>query len=353
MSFEFRPAKRENVPLLIGLAGGTGSGKTYSAMLLAKGLAAGKRFAVIDTENGRARHYADEFEFDSADLRAPFRPERYAEAIESADKAGYPVIVVDSMSHEHAGDGGLLDWHEEEFKRMGSREAVKFTAWIAPKLAHKAMVTRLLQVNAHVVLCFRAEEKIEIGKDSAGKTVVRPKQSLVGLDGWLPVSEKTLPYELTASFLLTADAPGVPKPIKLQAQHRAFIPLDKPLSLETGRELAEWAAGGAPRAADSPAAAADAQPDPEQGPAASDAQRKKLDVLVGSLRDAGYLTTEHLYKGMGLDPEMGRGEDGELHWSPLRESLSRDEASALIERLTALDERVEKPKFPIPESARA
>lgn len=260
MSFEFRPAKRENVPLLLGLAGGTGSGKTYSAMLLAKGLAAGKRFAVIDTENGRARHYADEFEFDSADLRAPFRPERYADAIQAADEAGYPVIVVDSMSHEHAGDGGLLDWHEEEFKRLGSRETVKFTAWIAPKLAHKAMVTRLLQVNAHVILCFRAEEKIEIGKDANGKTVVRPKKSLVGLDGWLPVSEKTLPYELTASFLLTAEAPGLPKPIKLQAQHRAFIPLDQPIGLETGKRLAEWAAGGAPRVTESHAAVLASEP---------------------------------------------------------------------------------------------
>src|SRR5688572_29808850 len=100
MSIQFRAAQRENVPLLLGLAGGTGSGKTYSAMLIAQGLAAGKRFAVIDTENGRARHYADVFKFHDAQLRAPFRPEAYAEAIAAADKADYPVIVVDSMSHE-------------------------------------------------------------------------------------------------------------------------------------------------------------------------------------------------------------------------------------------------------------
>jgi hypothetical protein len=86
MTITFRPAVRENVPLLLGLAGGTGSGKTYSAMALAKGLAGGKRFAVIDTENGRAKHYADDFEFDAADLHAPFRPDAYAEAIEAADR---------------------------------------------------------------------------------------------------------------------------------------------------------------------------------------------------------------------------------------------------------------------------
>src|SRR6185436_10622008 len=68
MSFVLKPAVRENVPLLIGLAGGTGSGKTYSAMRLAKGLAGGQKFAVIDTESGRARAYADEFQFDSGEL---------------------------------------------------------------------------------------------------------------------------------------------------------------------------------------------------------------------------------------------------------------------------------------------
>lgn len=243
MSFTFRPATRENVALLLGLAGGTGSGKTYSAMQLAKGLAGDKPFAVIDTESGRAKHYADLFRFDHGTLGAPFRPDRYAEAIAAAADAGYSVIVVDSASHEHAGDGGLLDWHEEEFERLGGRDAVKMTAWIKPKMAHRKFVTRLLQVNAHVILCFRAEEKIEIVK-VGGKTEIRPKQTLTGLDGWVPVAEKTLPYELTMSFLLTADRPGVPKPIKLQEQHRSMVPLDKPINEETGRLLAGWARGG-------------------------------------------------------------------------------------------------------------
>lgn len=249
MTFSFRPAKRENVPLLIGLAGGTGSGKTMSALKLATGLAGGERFAVIDTESGRALHYADDFQFDHAALQAPFRPGAYAEAIEAADSAGYGVIVVDSCSHEHAGDGGLLDMHEAELQRMAGddarkREAVKMAAWIAPKMEHKRFVSRLLQLRSHVILCFRAEEKIEIGKDN-GRTVVRPKRSLVGLDGWIPVCEKTLPFELTLSCLLTADAPGVPKPIKLEERHRAFLALDQPISEETGVQLARWAAGSA------------------------------------------------------------------------------------------------------------
>ena len=249
MTYSFRPAIRENVNLLIGIAGGTGSGKTYSAMRMASGIAAGKPFAVIDTENGRARHYADQFSFDVCDLGAPFRPDNYAEAIIAADKAGYPVIVVDSMSHVWAGDGGVLDWQEEELDRMAGddwkkREAVKMAAWIKPKMSHKHMVQKMLQVKAHLILCFRAESKIEMVREG-GKTVIKAKESLTGLEGWIPVSEKNLPFELTVSFLMTADNPGYPKPIKLQQQHKTLFPLDKPINEESGRLVASWAIGGA------------------------------------------------------------------------------------------------------------
>jgi len=245
MTFTYRPAVRENVQLLVGLAGGTGAGKTMSALEIATGLAGGKRFAAIDTENGRIRHYADSYDFDVTDLAVPFRPERYADAIAAADDAGYEVIVVDSMTHEWDGDGGCLDWQEEEYRRLGGRDAVKLLSWQEPKKGHRKMVTRLLQVNAHVILCFRAAERVEIAKDAQGKTVVRPKRTLTGLDGWVPISEPKLPYELTMSCLLVADAPGIPKPIKLPEQFKSFVPLDQPLSESTGRQLGEWARGGA------------------------------------------------------------------------------------------------------------
>lgn len=247
MSFTFTPATRTNVPLLIGLSGGTGSGKTYTAMRLASGISGGKPFAVIDTETGRARHYAEEFRFDHAELHAPFRPDSYLEAILAADEAGYPCVVVDSMSHVWAGEGGILDWQEEELDRMAGtdwkrREGCKMAAWIKPKMSHKKMVQRLLQVRTHVILCFRAEQKIEMIRED-GKTKIVEKQSLTGLHGWIPVCEKNLPFELTASFLLTADAPGFVKPIKLQQQHKALFPLDKPTTEETGKALADWAKG--------------------------------------------------------------------------------------------------------------
>lgn len=244
MSFTLRRAIRENVNLIVCLAGGTGSGKTYSAMQIAEGIAGDNPFAVIDTEAGRAKHYADRFKFDHGDLMPPFRPSAYQAAIEAADKAGYPVIVVDSMSHEHAGDGGILDMQEAEFKRLGERDSVKMLSWAKPKAEHKKMVQKLLQIRAHLILCFRAEEKIEMGKNAEGKLEVRKKQTATGRDGWVPICEKNLPFEATCSFLMLATAPGIPHPIKLQEQHRAIFPDGKPLDAECGRRLAAWASGG-------------------------------------------------------------------------------------------------------------
>lgn len=267
MTFTFRPAKRENVGLWINLIGGTGSGKSFSGMRLASGIAGDKPFAVIDTENRRALHYADQFKFDHAELRPPFRPEAYADAVTAADAAGYPVIMIDSGSHVWAGDGGVLDWREEildervarALKRKGEdradwqlREAYNMASWIEPKMAHKQMVQKLLQVRAHIIFCLRAEEKIEMVKDKNGKLTIQPKTTLTGKDGWVPVCDKNLPFEATASFLLLAGAPGVPVPIKLQQQHKALFPLDQPITEESGRRLAEWARGATTESAGRP-----------------------------------------------------------------------------------------------------
>lgn len=273
MSFTFRPAVRENVGLLIGLIGPSGGGKTYSAMRLASGICNDKPFAIIDTEAGRAKHYADKFRFDHGDLHPPFRPAAYAEAIQAADDAGYAAIVVDSVSHEHAGEGGLLDWQMEELDRMAGddykkREACKMAAWIAPKTGHKHMVQKLLQVRAHLILCFRAEEKVDMRRGDDGRMKIIPK-------GFQPIAEKNLPYELTCSLLLTPDAPGVPKPIKLQEQHRVIFPQDKPITEESGTLLAKWAAGGVP--------AQPAQKEAKQ----KEAKQKETNKIFAALKSVG------------------------------------------------------------------
>jgi hypothetical protein len=244
VSIDFRDAKREDVRLLVLLAGGTGSGKTESAMRLATGLADGQPFAVIDTERGRALHKADDYKFKHAELEEPFSPERYTEAVQAADAAGFPVIVVDSGSHEYEGVGGVLDIQEQEFERMGRQEKARMSSWIQAKTRHKRFVQQLLRVRAHVIMCLRSEDKVEIVKDDEGKTVVRPRQSLTGAKGWIPICEKRLPFEATISLLLLQENPGVPVPIKLERRHADLIPLDQQLSEETGAKLREWAAGG-------------------------------------------------------------------------------------------------------------
>lgn len=254
MTFTFRPGARENVSVLLALAGASGSGKTFSAMRLASGIVGvGKRFAVIDTEARRALHYADRFAFDHGELKAPFRPQAYTDAIKAADEAGYGAIVIDSMSLEWSGEGGILDWQDEELDAMVKRakerehenrnewqlrESMKMAAWIKPKMGHKAMVQRLLQSRAHVIFCLRAEEKVEIVRDGA-KTKIVPK-------GYQPICAKDFMFEQTASFLLLPEAPGIGKAIKLQEQHRALFPNGQQIDEEAGKRLAEWARGGKP-----------------------------------------------------------------------------------------------------------
>ena len=265
MTFTFRPAKRDRTALLIGLAGPSGCGKTYSALSLARGLVGHEgRIAMIDTEAGRGLHYAGMFDFDHGDMRPPFSPDAYIEAITAADEAGYNAIVIDSMSHEYEGEGGILDWaaaeeagvpkpgieNPEPWKRdHWIVQPVKSPGnWNAPKQAHKRMMGKLLQVRAHVIFCLRAEEKMlvqnETDQSGRKRTVIVPAADRPSLERWKPIAEKRFAYELTASFLLTPDAPGVPLFLKLQEQHRAAFPEGKQISEQSGRMLAEWANGG-------------------------------------------------------------------------------------------------------------
>jgi hypothetical protein len=269
MTFQFKQAVRENVSLLIALAGPSGSGKTMSALRLALGLSPSGRIAFIDTEAGRALHYAPKksepaapprtFPFMHEDMRAPFRPERFVEAIRAAESASAEVVILDSFSHEYDGEGGIIDWADElaegtpkpgidRPRREGSDpdwwkdwlvKPVKAPGnWKEPKLAHKRMMNALLQCRASIIFCLRADEKIEIIKDG-GRTQVRPL-------GWCPIAEKRFMYEMTASFTLTADNPGKPNyrlPHKVQEQHRQFFRDGETIGETAGQLLAAWARG--------------------------------------------------------------------------------------------------------------
>src|SRR5216684_1927707 len=235
MTFQFAPAKREQVSLLIALAGASGSGKTYSALRLAKGMAPAGKIAFIDTEARRGLHYADDFEFIHADMRPPFAPVRFMEAIRAAEMAGAEVVVIDSFSMEYDGEGGIMDWAD----RLQADGVKGPAAWKDPKAAHKKLMNALLQCRASIIFCLRADEKIEIAREN-GKTIVRPL-------GWMPICEKRFMFEMTASYTLTPDRPGIPHfdlPHKLQRQHRAMFTDAKPIDEESGAQLAAWSRGG-------------------------------------------------------------------------------------------------------------
>lgn len=264
MTFEFKPAKRENVGLLISLAGASGSGKTYSALQLASGLSPSGKIAFIDTEARRGLHYASEFNFMHADMKPPFRPERFLEAIRAAEKQGAEVVIIDSMSHEYDGEGGIMDWAaeiEEGTPKPGITNprdpkdgdgwkdwAVKPVKtpgnWKEPKMSHKEMMNGLLQCRAHIIFCLRADEKISItqpSKENGYKTQIVPL-------GWTPIAEKRFIFEMTLSLTLRPDNIGKPDyslPHKVQDQHRPYLPEGKFITRETGKKLAEWAKGDA------------------------------------------------------------------------------------------------------------
>ena len=116
MSVTFEKATRVAAPIIIGLYGKTGTGKTYSALRLARAL--GKRIVFGNSEGKRGRRYADEFDYSIFEITEPYASAKYTDVIVSGQGAG-DVVIMDSMSHEHEGAGGMLNFHEQELQRMG------------------------------------------------------------------------------------------------------------------------------------------------------------------------------------------------------------------------------------------
>lgn len=253
--FEIRPAVREQVPVMVGLMGPSGSGKTYSALRIATGIqrVTGGEVCVIDTESRRALHYADDFRFLHMQFDAPFGPLRYLEAIKAAYAAGARTIVVDSMSHEHEGPGGVLEMHDKEVQRLGGQERHNFPAWAKPKAERRQMINGILQVNCNFVFCFRAKEKTKPGQDATGK------KGLIE-QGYMPIAGEEFVFEMTMNCLLLPGAAGVPQwqsgypgeraMMKLPRQFESMMADGRQLDEGIGQQLAEWARGVPPISAD-------------------------------------------------------------------------------------------------------
>jgi hypothetical protein len=251
--FAIKPAVREQVPVMVGLMGASGSGKTYSALRLAAGIqrVTGGDICVIDTESRRALHYADDFKFLHMQFDAPFGPLRYLEAIKAAYDAGARTIVVDSMSHEHEGPGGVLEMHDKEVQRLGGGERHNFPAWAKPKAERRQMINGILQVNANFIFCFRAKEKTKPGNEGGRKVLIE--------QGYMPIAGEEFVFEMTMNALLLPGSAGVPvwqsqypgerAMMKLPRQFVDVMADGRQLDEAIGQSLAEWARGKAPAAA--------------------------------------------------------------------------------------------------------
>lgn len=251
--FEDRPAVREATPLLVGLVGPSGAGKTFSALRLATGIqkVSGGDVFVIDTESRRALHYAERFKFRHIAFGAPFGPLDYLAAVEHCVAKGAKTIIVDSMSHEHEGPGGVLEMHEAELTRMagddyGKRERMKMLAWQKPKQQRRRMINTLLQINCNFIFCFRAKEKLKLVRGKEPENL-----------GFMPIAGEEFVYEMTLKCLLLPGANGAPvwesehsgerMMMKLPDQFRdVFAGEPRQLDETTGTRLAEWAAGAPP-----------------------------------------------------------------------------------------------------------
>lgn len=184
---QIRKAQREGARLVIGLAGVSGSGKTYTAIQLAYGLAnkqAGK-VGFLDTENRRGSLYADSLpeQFLIGDLYAPFSPQRYIDAIHEFQAAKVEVLVIDSVTHEYEGAGGVEEIATTTNSRMPD--------WKRAKAEHKRFMNALLQSDMHIIVCIRAREKVDF-------TNPREPRSL----GVQPIQEKNFMFEMTASLMM-------------------------------------------------------------------------------------------------------------------------------------------------------
>jgi len=252
MTIRFETATRQNSKVLIGLYAGSGCGKTYSGLLLARGLAGEQgEVAMIDTENGRGALYADEIPggYSIAQLGEPFSPQRYIEAIDAAERAGASVLVIDSISHEWEGIGGVCDQAAEIEKKTGKSG---LHCWKEPKQEHKKMLLKLLSTPMHVIVCLRAKHKTKQVKNP--KT---GKQEVVTDDHVKPIQDSEFIFEMTAHIEIYPDhncnvTKAAPNSLQKCLPHGGKITMD------TGRAIADWCAGS-----QQPAAAQEAQNAPE------------------------------------------------------------------------------------------
>ncbi|MDB5437964.1 MAG: hypothetical protein JWM33_391, partial [Caulobacteraceae bacterium] len=216
------------------IAGGSRTGKTYTALRMARGIAGPEgKIAAIDTEGKRMSHYSKEFSFDVFNMKSPFSPLRFSEAAKGAEEAGYAALVIDSFSLEWSGVGGVLNMHEEHFAKANYNQKLSDVCWARAKAPHKRMKDELMQLTIPIIFCLRTNEV----PDHLG-------------GGWKIDQDKRFLYEWTVGLTLHPDTPGKPrydlvdakkKPLwKVQEQHLPLFPEGELIGEEAGAALQAW-----------------------------------------------------------------------------------------------------------------
>lgn len=244
--FKIIPATRAGLKPLVGFYGKSSSGKTMSALLFARGLVGPTgKIVMIDSENERGKIFSDIIPggYSVIDLGEPFTPERYSEAIDVAEKDA-DVVVIDSFTHEWAGEGGILDMQEAELQRMAGdnyqrRESCKMASWIKPKMAHKKLVGRILRCKCALIVCLRGEEKTHMDKRN-GKNVV------ITDDFSSPIQDPRFIFEMLVNFeTLSRDGVGgyvIPRKVTHPAI-KEFLPgQDDQIGEKHGKLIGQWCA---------------------------------------------------------------------------------------------------------------
>lgn len=235
----FQKAERQQAKLRLALAGPAGSGKTMSALRVAKGMAQelGLRIGVIDTEKRSSELYAGKnvkgrllpdgwsLEFDVLPFNPPFSPAKYVKGIKVAEEEGIGILIIDSISHEWFGQGGILEMVDAAAKTTKNQ----FTAWKIPTEEHNKFVEAILQSSCHIIATMRSKTAYELQEENGKKRPVKV--------GMAPVQREGMDFEFTTVLDLAIDGH-----VALATKDRTgmFDGVPKVLVEDTGVELVQW-----------------------------------------------------------------------------------------------------------------
>ncbi len=191
---QIKKASRSAVKVKLAITGPSGAGKTMSSLLLASGLVGEGRILVIDSEDGSSNLYADHeltrgIEFDVLEIEAPYTVQKYINALELGQKEKYDCIVVDSISHAWAGEGGLL----EKKSSLDSRGGNSYTNWAGITKEQELFKSKMVHCGTHLIVTMRSKQEYVLEDNDKGKKT--PKK--VGL---APVQREGMEYEFTTVF---------------------------------------------------------------------------------------------------------------------------------------------------------